>query len=75
MAPALLVPGVGLIFVGVLALSWMLVYLLHTLTSPAGTDPASVPLWGCFGIVGVLVAIGGAALLFAGKKNLIPSTQ
>jgi len=66
---ALLVPGVGLIFVGVIALSWMLVYLLHALTSPAGTDPASVPLWGCFGIVGVLLAIGGTALLFAGKNK------
>jgi len=39
------------------------------MTSPAGADPASVPLWGCFGLVGVALAISGGALIFAGMKR------
>jgi heme A synthase len=68
-AAALLVPGVGVFTVSLISFALMLAHLLHTLTSPAGTDPASFPLWACFGVVGVLLAIAGGALVFAGKKK------
>jgi len=71
---AVLAAGAAIASLGVLLLAWMLVHLLHWLTIPAelarSADPATVPLWGCFGIVGgVLLAIG-AALALAGKKKL-----
>jgi hypothetical protein len=54
----------GLIFAGL-----MVVYLLHWLTSPAGTDQAGIPLWGCYGIVTLVFLGSGTALLLAGKKK------
>jgi hypothetical protein len=66
-----LAAGAGVAFLGVLVLTLMLVHLLHWLTLPAGIDPdpARLPLWACFGIVGG-VALGiGAVLLVAGKKK------
>jgi len=71
---AVLAAGTAVSALGVLLLAWMLVHLLHWLTIPAEAaaayDPARVPLWGCFGVVGgVLLAIG-AALVMAGKKKL-----
>ena len=61
--------GVGAASVSGLLLLWMLVHLLHWLTTPesarAALDPATLPLWACFGIVGG--AIGAvAAFLVAG---------
>jgi len=54
----------GLIFAGL-----MVVYLLHWLTSPAGSDPAGIPLWGCYGIVTLVFLGSGTALLLAAKKK------
>jgi hypothetical protein len=47
----------------------MPVHLLHWATSPEGTDPAAIPLWGCYGIVGAAVLLIGGVLAFAGKKR------
>jgi len=69
-AAALLIPGAGLLIVSLIALTLMLAHLLHTVTSPAGTDPASVPLWVCYLIVGVVLAVVGGVLVFLGKKQL-----
>jgi hypothetical protein len=69
-AGALFAPGVGLLVVSAIVLSLMLAHLLHALTAPAGTDPASLPLWACYGIVGVVLAVVGGALAFMGKKTL-----
>jgi len=69
-AAALALPGVGVLLVSLAVLALMLAHLLHTLTSPVGTDLASVPLWGCYGLVGLLLAVVGGALLFAGKSKL-----
>jgi len=52
----------GVFFVGGILFCFALVYLLHWATSPAGTDPARVPLWACYGAVGLLLIIAGAAL-------------
>src|SRR5207247_2247505 len=62
--------GVVPLLLGVIQLCWMLVYLLHWLTAPAGSDPASLPLWACFGIVGGFLCLVGAGLIFAGVKKL-----
>jgi len=52
--------GVGTLVLSAIPIVFALVYLLHWATSPAGNDPASIPLWGCYAIVGiVLAAIGG----------------
>jgi hypothetical protein len=56
--------ALGLIFAGL-----MVVYLLHWLTSPPASDPASIPLWGCYGIVTLVFLGSGTALLLAGKKK------
>jgi len=63
--------GLVIAFLGLIPLILMLVHLLHWLTIPAGTnpDPAGLPLWACYGIVGFLMAGGGAALAWAGKKK------
>jgi uncharacterized membrane protein len=69
-AGALFAPGAGVLVVSLVVLALMLAHLLHALTSPAGTDPASLPLWVCYAIVGVVLAIVGGALVFLGMKKL-----
>jgi uncharacterized membrane protein YqjE len=61
--------GAGVLLLGAILACLMLAYLLHWATAPAGADPASVPLWACFGIVGALFGVLGAALLAAGKTK------
>lgn len=47
----------------------MLANLLHTATAPAGSDPASIPLWGCYGLIGLLLGVVGAWVLWLGQKK------
>jgi len=61
--------GVSVAFVGGLMLCLMLVHLLHWLTTPVSNDPASLPLWACFGIVGAVITGGGAAMIYLGKRK------
>jgi hypothetical protein len=68
-ASILLAVGTGLAVLGGIFLALMLVYLLHWLTSPAGADSASLPLWSCYAIVGGLFLGGGGALMAVGKKK------
>lgn len=58
-----LAAGLGLALLGVVLLCLMLVHLLHWATNN------QLPLWGCYGIVGGVLAAVGAALLYAGKKR------
>jgi hypothetical protein len=67
-AVTLLALGAGSAFLGVIFLALTAVYLLHWLTAPAGADPASLPLWGCYAIVSAIFLGAGAGLLMAGKK-------
>jgi len=69
-ASTLLASGLMTAFVGVLLLGHMLAQLLYWLTLPRGaSDPAGLPLWGCYGVAGlVLLALGGL-LVWRGKKN------
>ena len=61
--------GAGVLLLGAILACLMLVYLLHWLTAPAGDDPASLPLWACYGIVGAAFGAVGGVLLAAGKKK------
>jgi len=61
--------GAGALFLGILFAGFMLVHLLHWLTTPPGADPASLPLWSCYAIVGVLCLGTGAAMIQAGRKK------
>lgn len=53
--------GLGIMALGVILLSLMLVQVLATLTS--------LPLWGCYGIVGGIFALVGGLLLATGKEK------
>jgi len=61
--------GVGVASLSGLLLVWMLVHLLHWATSPAGADPAKLPLWACFGIVGLVFGVIGGVLLMGGIRK------
>jgi len=68
-AATVLAIGAGTAVLGVFLLAVMLVFLLHWLTLPAGYDPATIPLWGCFGIVSALFLGTGAALIWMGYRK------
>jgi VIT1/CCC1 family predicted Fe2+/Mn2+ transporter len=68
-AATVLTLGVGTALLGAFLLVLMFVFLLHWLTAPAGTDPAAIPLWGCFGIVSAILLIIGAGLAWMGYKK------
>jgi hypothetical protein len=61
--------GIVIASLGLVLLLLMLVHLLHWLTSPPSLDPAGLPLWSCYAIVGGLLAGGGAVLAYTGKKK------
>jgi hypothetical protein len=58
--------GVGVASLSGLLLAWMLVHLLHWATSPAELDPAKLPLWACFGVVGLVFGAVGGLLITSG---------
>ena len=61
--------GIGVASLSGLLLAWMLVHLLHWVTSPLSLDSASLPLWACFGIVGaVFGAVGGFLITSSIRK-------
>jgi len=70
-AATVLALGVGTAVLGVFLLAVMLVFLLHWLTLPVGSevDPARIPLWGCFGIVSAVFLVTGAALTWLGYQK------
>lgn len=70
-AASLLVIGLGVAFFGGFALCLMLAHLIHFLAIPAGVvkDAATIPLWGCYGIVAAVFLVVGGGMAFAGKKK------
>jgi len=54
--------GIGLTIIGGLFLFIMLVHVLH--------QYASLPLWACYGLIGVILLAVGAALLIKAKQSL-----
>jgi Putative Actinobacterial Holin-X, holin superfamily III len=61
--------GVGVASLSGLLLVWMLVHLLHWATSPADMDKATLPLWACFGIVGLVFGVIGGVLVMSGIRK------
>jgi hypothetical protein len=52
--------GAAMSLIGGFTLSLALSHLLYWILTPVGLDPGRVPLWGCYGVVAVLLlAIGG----------------
>jgi hypothetical protein len=68
-AAAPLALGVGVLFLGAIMLSLTLVHLLHRVTSHAGADPASIPLWACYAIITALLLAGGSTLAVIGQAR------
>jgi len=70
-AALVLVLGIGLFFLGTFAFCLMLAHLIHFLAMPSGVvqDAATIPLWGCHGIVAAVFFVVGGGLAFAGKKK------
>jgi hypothetical protein len=64
-----LVAGILPVTLGTVLLCFMFVHLLHWATSPAGADPAGIPLWGCYGIVGGAFVLIGGALIYGGIRK------
>ena len=69
-AGALLVgAGIGAMLLGCFEACLTVAHLLHWLTSPAGSDPASLPMWACHAIVAAVLLGVGYAVLSAGSKR------
>jgi hypothetical protein len=64
-----LIMGVVLLLVSAPLVFTMVVYLLHDLTSKGVTDPAGLPLWACYGLVGGLVALVAGCLIWDGVRR------
>jgi len=61
--------GVMLCLLGGFILSITLALLLHWSLSPVQYDSARIPLWGCFGLVGILLTAGGGIVCFLGMQR------
>lgn len=60
--------GMGLVFLSAITFVLMFVNLIHTMASPVA-DPASIPMWACCAIVGVLLAVPGICVAMVGQKK------
>jgi len=67
-AGAVLALGVGAACIGVVLVALMTVHLIHTL-SGAG-DSATIPLWGCYGIVAAVFLAVGSGVTWVGYNAL-----
>jgi len=65
----LLAFGIGTCFLSAMSFCLMLALLLYWLGAPHGSEMATIPLWGCFGLVGGFLAVVGAAVAYAGKRR------
>ena len=65
-----LASGVAPLLLGGLMLCFALVHLIHWSTLPAGADPATIPLWASYAIVGVAFLLLGGILLAVGIFRL-----
>jgi hypothetical protein len=67
-ACAVLALGVGAACLGVVLVALMGVNLIHQLSG--APDNASIPLWGCYGIVAAVFLVVGVGLGFVGYQSL-----
>lgn len=59
--------GAALFLIGVPLLCVMLVYLIHYLNG--APDPARIPLWACYGIVGTIFTLASIVMMLVGIKR------
>lgn len=69
-AASWLVIGVWILAIDVMMLGICVVYLVHWLGAPAGSDPSQLPLWACYAIVTAVMAAIGAGLAQVGWSRL-----
>lgn len=68
-AAAIFGVGLGILFLDGIVLCLTVAHLLHWVASPAGTDPATLPLWGCYAVVTVVLAVIGVILAQIGRAR------
>jgi protein-S-isoprenylcysteine O-methyltransferase Ste14 len=61
--------GIGILFLDAIVLCLTLAHLLHWVASPPGTDSAWIPLWGCYAVVTVVLAVIGGILTLVGRTR------
>lgn len=69
-AAGMFILGAGMLFIGCVFLCSALPHLLHWATSPAGTDPALLPLWACYALVGLALIVPGGVLGWVGGMKI-----
>lgn len=69
-AMTLVAAGLATTFIAAVILCVMCAHLLHWATSPTGTDPAWLPMWGCYGIVAAVLAAASTIMVLTGRKML-----
>ncbi len=62
--------GVAVLFLAAIVLCLTVSHLMHWLASSSGSDPASLPLWGCYGIVALALAVSGSTVAYVGRQQL-----
>jgi len=58
--------GIAIAFLGGVVACLTASHLLHWGLSPQGTDPGSLPLWACYGIVSASMSLIGAGVVRIG---------
>lgn len=61
--------GAGTLLIAFMTLCLTLVHLLHWAASPAGTDPAWLPLWCCHALAAFVFAAIGGILAIVGRAR------
>jgi len=69
-AALMFIVGIGVTALGGFASLFALAHLLHWATGPSGMDPASLPLWACYGIISVIFLGAGAFCAWMGSGAL-----
>lgn len=64
-----LIAGGALLLPAGLMFCFMFVHLIHWLSAPPVEDLGRIPLWGCFGIVGFVLALAGGILVIMGVQR------
>jgi hypothetical protein len=58
--------GAAISLIGGFTLSLALSHLLYWLLTPVGMDPGRLPLWGCYGVIAVLLLVIGGVMTRVG---------
>ena len=56
-------------FLSGIVLCFAFAHLIHWSTSSSGADPAWLPLWACYAVIGLVLGVPAGALLWAGERK------